>query len=100
VAANPARRLDVAILHEVLLGRVLGLTEDAVRDERNIRYVRGFREAAREIERAGTQAVIFLNAVNVDQVAELALSGGVMPQKSTDFYPKLLSGVTIYRIEG
>jgi uncharacterized protein (DUF1015 family) len=35
----------------------------------------------------------------VKQVAEIALGGGVLPQKSTDFYPKLLSGLVIYRIE-
>src|SRR5262249_4337173 len=99
LAANPKRRLDVAVLHETLLGRVLGLTEEAVRDERNIRYVRDFREAARQLGQAGTQAVFFLNPVKVEQVAEVAFAGGVRPQKSTDFYPNLLSGMTVYRIE-
>ncbi len=99
VTDNPERRLDVAVLHEVLLGRVLGLSEEAVRDEKNIRYLRGFHEAARQIQQPGTQAVFFLNPVRIEQVADVAFSGGVMPQKSTDFYPKLLSGLTIYRIE-
>ena len=40
-----------------------------------------------------------LNPVRVEQVSELALAGQVLPQKSTDFYPKLLSGITIYRLE-
>jgi uncharacterized protein (DUF1015 family) len=43
--------------------------------------------------------VFFLNPVRIDQVAEMAFSGRTMPQKSTDFYPKLLSGITIYKLE-
>ncbi len=88
--------LDVAVLHEVLLTQAAGLSPEAVRDEQGIRYVRGFQEAART---PGAQAVFFLNPVPMDRVAEVAFSGGVMPQKSTDFYPKLLSGITIYKLE-
>jgi uncharacterized protein (DUF1015 family) len=88
--------LDVSVLHDVLLTRVVGLSPEAVRDEQGIRYVRGFHEAACTPD---AQAVFFLNPVRIDQVADVAFSGGVMPQKSTDFYPKLLSGITIYRLE-
>ena len=84
-------QLDVVVLHKTLLQRVAG--------ESNIRYVRGFHEAARQIESPEVQAVFLLNAVPVDQVAQAAFSGGVMPQKSTDFYPKLLSGMAIYKLE-
>jgi uncharacterized protein (DUF1015 family) len=35
----------------------------------------------------------------VEQVAQISFAGGVMPQKSTDFYPKLLSGLTIYKLD-
>ncbi|HZS50302.1 MAG TPA: DUF1015 domain-containing protein [Bryobacterales bacterium] len=96
---NNEPRLDVSVLHEDLLAKILGLTDEAVREERNIRYIRGFREAARELNAPGAQAVFFLNPAKIDQVAKVAFSGGVMPQKSTDFFPKLLSGLTIYKIE-
>ena len=97
--AQRAGRLDVDVLHHDILGGVLGLTDEAVRDERNLRYVRGSQEAARLMDEAATQAVFFLNPVKIAQVAGVAFSGGVMPQKSTDFFPKLLSGVAIYKIE-
>jgi len=42
---------------------------------------------------------LLLNPVGVQQTMEIALGGDVMPQKSTDFYPKLLSGLTIYRLD-
>ncbi len=93
-----AGRLDVTVLHEDFLERILGLNPEAVREQRHVHYVRGFDAAVREIN-AGAQAVFFLRPLRVEQVAEVAFSGGVMPQKSTDFYPKLLSGITIYRIE-
>ncbi len=95
----PAGRPDAALLHDDLLAKALGLSAEAVREERHIRYVRGFHEAARAIQDADSQAVFFLRPPRVEQIAEVAFSGGVMPQKSTDFYPKMLSGLTIYRID-
>ncbi|HZT32647.1 MAG TPA: DUF1015 domain-containing protein [Bryobacteraceae bacterium] len=90
--------LDVRVLHDVLLSRVLGIGEEAVREERNLRYVRGL-EAALEAAREGQAQIAFLlKATSIQQVAEISFAGGVMPQKSTDFYPKLLSGLTVYRL--
>ena len=92
------RELDVRILHERILGGVLGITEQAVRDEKHLRYVRGI-DAAVEEARKGTAGVAFLlKATSVQQVADTSFGGGVMPQKSTDFYPKLLSGMAIYQL--
>jgi uncharacterized protein (DUF1015 family) len=45
------------------------------------------------------QVCFLLNPVRVEQVMQMALAGEVLPQKSTDFYPKMLSGVAIYRLE-
>ena len=52
------------------------------------------------VDRREAQMACLLKPVRVEQVTEIALGGGVLPQKSTDFYPKLLSGETIFRIEG
>ena len=93
------RQLDVRVLHENLLGNVLGIGEDSVRDERYLRYVRDF-DAAVEAARQGSAQIAFLlKPASVEQVAATSFAGGVMPQKSTDFYPKLLSGLTIYRLD-
>ena len=90
--------LDIRVLHEELLGRVLDISEEAVREQKHIEYVRGL-DAACEKVKNGAQIAFLLEPVTVEQVAEVAFSGGVMPQKSTDFYPKLLSGLTIYKLE-
>jgi len=61
--------------------------------------VRGL-EPALAAARGGTAQVAFLlKPVAVDEVARISFGGGVMPQKSTDFYPKLLSGLTIYKLD-
>jgi uncharacterized protein (DUF1015 family) len=90
--------LDVRVLHERLLGKALGIGEEAVRDEKHLRYVRGI-EAAVEATRTGAAQIAFLlKPTSIEQVAKTSFAGGVMPQKSTDFYPKLLSGLTVYRV--
>jgi uncharacterized protein (DUF1015 family) len=91
--------LDVVQLHKGLLEQVLGISETAIRDQTNITYVRDAGEALNSV-RAGSADIAFLmNPVRMQQVRDIALSGEVLPQKSTDFYPKLLSGLTIYALE-
>ncbi len=91
--------LDVAILHDTLLRDALGIGDEAVRDEKHIKYVRGVDAALEEVRPGGAQVAFLLQPTSVQQVADVSFSGGVMPQKSTDFYPKLLSGLTIYKLE-
>jgi uncharacterized protein (DUF1015 family) len=91
--------LDVRILHERLLGQALGITEQAVRDEKHLRYIRGMDAAVEEVRKGAAQIAFLLKPTSVEQVAATSFGGGVMPQKSTDFYPKLLSGLTIYKLD-
>lgn len=90
-------QLDVPILHHDVLDRLLGIGEEAVRDEKYIKYVRGIDAAAAEVQ-AGAQVAFLLEPTPIEDMARIAFAGGVMPQKSTDFYPKLLSGVAIYKL--
>ena len=92
-------QLDITVLHERLLRGLLGIGEEAVRDEKNLRYVRGLEAAVNEARSGSAQIAFLLKPVAVDDVARISFGGGVMPQKSTDFYPKLLSGLTIYKLD-
>jgi len=92
------RQLDVVLLHQGILEPALGVTPHAVTAEANLTYEREFTAALDAVDR-GAQVAFLLNPVDVDVVMKVATSGEVMPQKSTDFYPKLLSGITMYRIE-
>jgi uncharacterized protein (DUF1015 family) len=92
------RRLDVVQVHKVLLEHVLGIPEEAIREQRHLNYLRDAEEAV-EKARGGANVAFLMNPVRMEQVRNMALAGEVLPQKSTDFYPKLLSGLTIYALE-
>jgi uncharacterized protein (DUF1015 family) len=61
--------------------------------------VRGLDAAYAKVRDGDAEIAFLLEPTTIEQVASVAFSGGVMPQKSTDFYPKLLSGMTIYKLE-
>jgi len=91
--------LDVVQLHKCLLENVLGLSEESIRNQENIRYLRDAAEALEQVRSGNAQVAFLMNPVRMAQVRDIAFAGEVLPQKSTDFYPKLLSGLTIYGLE-
>lgn len=91
--------LDVDVLHTDILQGVLGISPEAVRDEHYIKYVRGLDVATGMVADGKAEVAFLLEATTVQQVADTSFGGGCMPQKSTDFYPKLLTGLTIYKLE-
>ncbi|HEY1264581.1 MAG TPA: DUF1015 domain-containing protein [Terriglobales bacterium] len=93
------RALDVVQLHRCLLEAVLGLSQASIRDQQNLSYVRDTGEAIGLVRRGGANVAFLMNPARVEQVRDIAFAGEVLPQKSTDFYPKLLSGLAIYALE-
>jgi uncharacterized protein (DUF1015 family) len=92
------RELDVVLLHDGILEPALGITPQSLVAEANLTYEREAAAAIDAVDRGEAQVSFLLNACDVEQVMKIATSGEVMPQKSTDFFPKLLSGITIYRV--
>jgi len=90
------RELDVVLLHGLLLEKCLGITPAAVVAEQNATYVREIEKAVEDVDSGRAQLAFLLNPVSVQTVVDLASRGEVLPQKSTDFYPKVLSGLVIY----
>jgi uncharacterized protein (DUF1015 family) len=91
--------LDVVRLHKVVLGSVLNISEEAIREQRNLEYLRDAREAVQRVRSGAANVAFLLNPVPIEQMTAIALAGEVMPQKSTDFYPKMLSGLAIYALD-
>jgi uncharacterized protein (DUF1015 family) len=91
--------LDVVQLHKCLLERVLGISEEAIREQKNVRYMRDIGEAMSQVRDGEADVAFLMNPARMTQVRDIAFAGEVMPQKSTDFYPKLLTGLTIYALE-
>jgi uncharacterized protein (DUF1015 family) len=97
------RALDVVQLHKCLLEGVLHLSEESIRNQQNLSYLRDASEALAQVRKGkgkdAANIVFLMNACPVAQVRDVAFAGEVMPQKSTDFYPKLLSGLTAYALD-
>ncbi len=91
--------LDVVQLHKCLLEQVLGISEAAIRDQTNVSYIRDAAEALNSVRSGRANVAFLMNPAKIGQVRDIALAGEVLPQKSTDFYPKLLSGLAIYALE-
>jgi len=94
------RQLDVVLLHRLILDRGLGITSEAVTAERNVSYEREMDAAIAKVDSGESQLACLLNPARVEQVMKIALAGDVLPQKSTDFYPKMLSGIATFRVDG
>src|SRR5207248_11708462 len=99
--AEVVRRLDVTVLHTLLLERLLGITRDAQEKQTNLRYVKDTQAALDEAKsgEGGAQAVFLMNPTPVAQVKAVADAGEIMPQKSTFFVPKLASGLVMNAID-
>jgi uncharacterized protein (DUF1015 family) len=91
--------LDVVQLHKGLLEGVLKISEEAIHNQENVSFCREAAEALAQVRGGKAQAAFLMNPVRIEQVRDIAFAGEVLPQKSTDFYPKLLSGLTIYALD-
>lgn len=95
----PLRKTDVALLHMGLLEPVLGITPEAQAAKTNIFYAQDADASLRELRSGKGQVLFLMNGTPVAQVREVAEAGEVMPQKSTFFYPKVLTGLCIHTLE-
>ncbi|HXN03836.1 MAG TPA: DUF1015 domain-containing protein [Candidatus Acidoferrum sp.] len=90
---DPVARLDVSVLHREILGRLLGLQQAEVEEERYLSYSRDVEAVLTRVETGTAQAAFLLRPPAVQDVVEVAQAGQVMPQKSTYFFPKPASGI-------
>jgi uncharacterized protein (DUF1015 family) len=92
------RSLDVNILHTVILEGALGITPEDTEQERYVDYVRSADKAVERVLAGRAIAAFILNPVRMDQLKAVVRHGEKFPQKSTDFYPKMLSGFLMCRL--
>ena len=97
--STAARRLDLALLHAALFGDVLQLDIAAAADAGTLLYTKDAADAVDRATSGAVQATVLVRPTRIDQLAEVARAGDVMPQKSTYFYPKLLTGMVFNPLE-
>lgn len=105
VAANMSRAwrsLDVSVLHKLILEKFLGIGEKQLASESNIEYIKDVGNAIDDsiasVDGEKNQVVFFMNPTRIEQVQQVAAAGEKMPQKSTFFYPKIFTGLTINKL--
>ncbi len=89
------RGLDVSILHELVLEHIMGLTKESIERKENIEYLREPDMGYDQVGGGEAQFLFVLNPTRMEQVIACTEADEKMPQKSTDFYPKVISGLTM-----
>jgi len=89
------RLLDVSVLHELFIERVLGIEKGAVERKENIEYLRDPQMGYDAIDQGEAEFLLLMNPTRMEQVRACTAAGEKMPQKSTDFYPKVISGLVM-----
>jgi len=92
------KKLDITILHSIVIRDVLGITDKDIESENSIKYVHNDEEAFDLVKEGKYQLAFFMNSTKIDQVTAIASKYEKMPQKSTFFYPKLLTGLVMYKM--
>lgn len=97
--AEPSRKLELNVLHKLILEKHLGIDDEKLRNQAHIIYTRDAEEAFRLVDSGERQLAFLLNHIPVKSVLDIAQAGEKMPQKATYFYPKLLSGLALRKLE-
>lgn len=87
------RALDVAVLHELVIEHVMGLSKESVRRLENLAYLRDPDPGYIAVDKGEANFMFLLNPTRIEQVRACTVAGERMPQKSTDFFPKIVSGL-------
>lgn len=96
---SPLLQLSVVVLHELILQRMLGITPEAMRSQANLVYEEGDRKVFDAVENRDIQVGFIVKPTTVQQVRDISQAGEVMPQKSTYFYPKIMTGLVMHRLK-
>ncbi len=85
------KELDVALLHALIIDNVFGIKP--AETENRVLYERYWQDTVARVDSGAAACALFLNPTRPEQVQKLAEKMERMPQKSTDFFPKLISGL-------
>ena len=91
------RNLDVSILQGLIFDRILGIKERALKDQENLAYTHDIKDALDKVKDGDFQIAFLLNPPTIKEIEDVIMTGERMPQKSTYFYPKVRTGIVIYK---
>jgi len=100
--SDAALTLDVNVLHKLILEKYLGISDAKLASESHLVYIKDLGDAIdqsiEKVDNGISEGVFFVNPTRIEQVQAIARAGEKMPQKSTFFYPKIFSGLTVRKL--
>ena len=90
-----SQQLDVSVLHTLILEKVMGIDKENMANQINLTYTKFFEEAVMKVDKGEFQCSFILNPTRVTEIRDVAAAGEKMPQKSTYFYPKMITGMVM-----
>lgn len=97
--SDALRQLDVTVLHTLILERTLGIDKENMANQINLTYTRDIDEAISAVDSKAANCSFIMNPTRVSEISAVATAGEKMPQKSTYFYPKLITGLVMNKFE-
>ncbi len=94
------RELDLVTLHALVIDRILGIKNVSAGHGQSISFVRDERQAVKKVRDGSFSLAFFINPPTVAQIRAVAQAGDKMPQKSTYFHPKPVTGLVINSLQG
>ncbi len=92
------KSLDMAILHKFVFENLFGIQKEQVDRQEKVNFIKEEKEAVSKVDSGEFDCAFFLNPPNVDEINRVAEAGDRMPQKTTYFYPKMLSGMLMRKL--
>ena len=97
--SEASQGLDVTVLHSLVLEKLMGIDKENMANQVNLTYTRSMEEALASVQNGESQCAFLLNPTRVTEIRDVAAAGEKMPQKSTYFYPKLITGLVMNEME-
>ncbi len=94
-----SRQLDVTVLHSLILENIFGIDKENMAAQINLTYTKFFEEALSAVDNGSAQCSFVLNPTKVTEIRDVASAGEKMPQKSTYFYPKMITGMVMNKLD-
>lgn len=93
--SEASQQLDVSVLHSLILEKTMGIDKENMANQINLTYTKFFEEAILKVDKGEFQCSFILNPTRVTEIRDVAAAGEKMPQKSTYFYPKMITGMVM-----
>lgn len=97
--SKASQGLDVSVLHTLILEKLMGIDAENMANQINLTYVKQLDDAVKAVDDGKANCAFILNPTKISEICDVSSAGEKMPQKSTYFYPKLITGLVMNSLD-